>query len=128
MADEFDKEIYDKLMQDIRDLKTDVDGIYDFALRIVTSNIGFEKLDDLIAKYSKAFLYLEKHANRSQWIKPHSLVKSPTGFICAECREPPLFEAEQREEKGELVVRYIRKKSRYCPNCGAKMFEDPKCR
>ena len=120
MADEFDKDTYDKLMQDIRALKCDVDGIYDFALRIVTSDLVFEKLDDLLDKYSNAFLYIEKHAGKSKWIKRRGL----PGFVCAECRQQPLFEGVQEETNGEISVRYVRKRSRFCPNCGAKMFED----
>jgi hypothetical protein len=120
MADEFDKDTYDKLMQDIRDLKDDIDGIYDFAVRIVTSGLGFDKLDDVLQMYSNAFLYIEKHAGRSKWTKRRGL----PGFVCAECRQQPLFEAVQEEVKGEISVRYVRKRSRFCPNCGAKMFED----
>ena len=120
MAEEFDKNTYDKLMQDIRALKGDIDGIYEFALRIVTSDIGFEQLDEVLEKYSNAFLYIEKHAGKSKWVKRHSL----PGYLCDECRQPPLFEAVQEEVTGEISIRYVRKRSRYCPNCGARMFED----
>lgn len=120
MAEDFDKDTYDKLMTDIRNFKSDIDGIYEFALRIVTADIGFEKLDEVLEKYSNAFLYIEKHAGKSKWTKRRGL----PGFVCAECRQQPLFEAVQEEVKGEISVRYVRKRSRYCPNCGAKMFED----
>lgn len=121
MAEDFDKDTYDKLMTDIRNLKSDIDGIYEFAVRIVTSGFGFEKLDEVLEKYSNAFLYIEKHAGKSKWIKRP---RGVPGYVCAECRQPPLFVDVKDEVKGEVYIKFFRKRSRYCPNCGAKMFED----